>query len=90
MQVYNTGNANKILYKYFCLITDENIDKCVKKYMKNKEFIKNKEYYYTNIKDIKNVINNCDNRIKNICCGACLKCKKINNIVNHKCKYMVK
>jgi prophage antirepressor-like protein len=90
LQVYNTGNANKLLYKYFCLITDENIDKCVKKYMKNKEFIKNKEYYYTNIKDIINVINNCDNRIKNICCGACLKCKKINNIVNHKCKYMVK
>lgn len=76
LQVYNTGNANKILYKYFCLITDEKIDKCVKKYMKNKEFIKNKEYYVTNIKDIINIINKCDNRIKYICCGACLKCKK--------------
>jgi len=57
--------------------------------MKNKEFIKNKEYYITNIKNIITVINNCDDRIKTICCGYCLKCKKINNIINHKCKYMV-
>lgn len=89
LQVYNTGNANKILYKYYCLITDEKIDKCIKKYMKNKEFIKNKEYYVTNIKDILNVINNCDKRIINICCGYCLKCKKINNIIRHKCKLMI-
>jgi prophage antirepressor-like protein len=60
LKVYNTGNANKLLYSYYCLISDENIDGCVKKYMKNKEFIKNKEYYVTNIKDIINVINNCD------------------------------
>ncbi len=52
LKVYNTGNANKLLYKYFCLIIDEKIDKCVKKYMKNKEFIKNKEYYVTNIKNV--------------------------------------
>jgi len=45
LKVYNTGNVYKILYKYYCLITDEKIDKCVKNYMRNKEFIKNKEYY---------------------------------------------
>ena len=45
LKVYNTGNANKILYTYFCLVIDEEIDKCIKKYMKNKEFIKNKKYY---------------------------------------------
>jgi len=89
LKVYNTGNANKILYTYYCLITDEKIDMCIKKYMKNKEFIKNKEYYVLNIKDIISIINKCDNRIKNICCGFCLKCKKLNNIINHKCKYQL-
>jgi len=85
---YNTGNANKILYKYFCLIIDEQIDKCIKKYMRNKEFIKNKEYYVTNIKNIIKIINKCDIRIKNMWCGACLKCKKLENIITHKCKYI--
>ena len=46
------------------MITDEKIDKCIKKYMKNKEFIKNKEYYVTNIQNMINVINKCDARIK--------------------------
>jgi len=69
LKVYNTGNVNKILYTYFCLVIDEEIDKCIKKYMKNKEFIKNKEYYDTNIKNIIKVINNCDDIIKTICCG---------------------
>jgi hypothetical protein len=57
--------------------------------MKDKEFIKNKEYYVTNISGIIKIINNCDKRIKNICCGYCLKCKKINNITTHKCKYVI-
>ena len=56
--------------------------------MKNKEFIKNKEYYVTNIQNMINVINKCDARIKTICCGGCLKCKKLNNIINHRCKFM--
>ena len=58
--------------------------------MKNKEFIKNKEYYVTNMTEMIKVITNCDNRIKDICCGGCLKCKKINDIAKHKCKYMIK
>jgi prophage antirepressor-like protein len=47
LKVYNTSNPNKILYKYFCLIENDSIDKCIKKVFKNKEFIKNKEYYGT-------------------------------------------
>ena len=70
------------------MITDEEIDKCIKKYMKNKEFIKNKEYYVTNIQNMINVIINCDKRIKYICCVFCLKCKKLNNIIDHRCKFM--
>ncbi len=87
LKVYNTGNPNKILYKYFCLIKDESIDKCIKNVLKNKEFIKNKEHYLINKKQIISVINKCDKRIKTICCGYCLKCKKLDSIIKHKCKY---
>jgi prophage antirepressor-like protein len=88
LKIYNTGNPNKILYKYFCLIKDESIDKCIKNVLKNKEFIKNKEHYVINKKQIINVINKCDKRIKIICCGYCLKCKKLETIIKHKCKYI--
>ncbi len=87
--MYNTGSANKILYKYFCLIKDDKIDKCIKNTLKNKEFIKNKEHYVINIKQIIKVINTCDSRIKNICCGYCLKCKNLATITKHKCKYIL-
>ena len=87
LKVYNTGSPNKILYKFFCLIKDENIDKCIKNVLKNKEFIKNKEHYVINTKQIIKVINTCDKRIKNICCGYCLKCKKLDTITKHKCKF---
>lgn len=63
LKVYNTGTPNKQLYKYFCLIKDASIDICIKKYLRNKEFIKNKEYYVSNIKQIIKIINNCDERI---------------------------
>ena len=89
LKVYNTGYPNKILYKYFCLINNEDIDKCIKKKLKNKEFIKNKEYYVINNKQIITVINTCDSRIKNICCGYCLQCRKINTIIKHKCKFIL-
>ena len=88
LKVYNTGSPNKILYKYFCLVKDETIDKCIKNVLKNKEFIKNKEHYVINTKQIIKVINKCDIRIKNICCGYCLKCKKLETIIKHKCKYL--
>ncbi len=88
LKVYNTGSPNKILYKYFCLVKDESIDKCIKNLLKNKEFIKNKEHYVINTKQIIKIINNCDKRIKYICCGYCLKCKNLNDIIKHKCKFI--
>ena len=51
LKVYNTGNANKILYKYFCIIDDEKLDVCIKK------FIKNKEFYVTNVSNIIKILN---------------------------------
>ena len=87
LKVYNTGNANKILFKYYCLIEDIDIDKCIKTVFKNKEFIKNKEFYVTNTKQIINVINKCDKRIQKIYCGYCLKCMKLETIIKHKCKF---
>ena len=91
LKVYNTGNPNKTLYTYCCLIKDDSIDKCIKTIFKNKEFIKNKEYYVTNIKQIINVINKCDKRIKKLCCGYCLKCMNLESITTHKhkCKYII-
>ena len=88
LKVYNTGTPNKQLYKYFCLIKDASIDICIKKYLRNKEFIKNKEYYVSNIKEIIKIINNCDKRIIQLCCGYCMKCKKLKEITQHKCKYI--
>ena len=38
--------------------------------MKNKEYIKNKEFYVTTINNAIKLINNCDSRIKYICCGC--------------------
>jgi hypothetical protein len=69
-------------------LKDESIDKCIKNVLKNKEFIKNKEHYVINTKQIIKVINKCDERIKSICCGYCLKCKKLETIIKHKCKYL--
>lgn len=87
LKVYNTGSPNKILYKFYCLIKDQTIDRCIRNVLKNKEFIKNKEHYLINTKQIIKVIKHCDNRIKTICCGYCMKCKKLNTITTHKCKY---
>jgi hypothetical protein len=87
LKVYNTGSVNKILYEYFCIIKSESIDRCIKIIFKNKQFIKNKEYYLTNIKQIIKVILKCDKRIRKICCGYCFSCKTLDSIINHKCKY---
>jgi prophage antirepressor-like protein len=87
LKVYNTGNPNKLLYKYFCIIDDENLDKCIKNFMKNKEYIKNKEFYVTKLSDIITTLNKCDNRIKYLTCGYCLKSKKLTDMILHKCKF---
>jgi prophage antirepressor-like protein len=85
IKVYNTGNINKIRFKYIIPIIDENIDKCIKKIMKNKEWIKNKEYYKISLKKALLFILECDNNIKNILCGKCLKKYTFNKILLHKC-----
>ena len=87
LKVYNTSYPNKIFYDYYLLVKDKNIDNCIRKIMHNKEFIKNKEYYVTTLKQIIAFIKKCDPSINEIYCGYCLKCYQLNNIKIHKCKY---
>ena len=88
LKTYNTGNVNKILFNYYILVYDKEIDKCIRKIMKNDEFIKNKEYYKTSFNQIIKFIIECDEKLNKICCGYCLKCYNFNNIKLHKCKYI--
>ena len=87
LNVYNTSFPYKIHYNYYILVNDSSIDKCIKDTLKNKELIKNKEYFDTSLKIILKVIKSCDNSINKICCGFCLKCYDFNKIKLHKCKY---
>jgi hypothetical protein len=48
LHTYNTGLVNKIHYTYYIMIDDPTIDNCVKKIMKNEEYIKNKEFIWLN------------------------------------------
>ena len=41
LKTYNTSFPYKILFDYYILVNNEKIDKCIKKIMKNEEFIKN-------------------------------------------------
>ena len=88
LKVYNTGNANKILFNYFILVKDNDIDACIKKIMKNEEFIRNKEYYKSTMTQILKFITKCDANLNNICCGYCLKCYNFTKIKLHKCKFL--
>ena len=88
LKTYNTSFPYKIFFDYYILVDDEKIDKCIKKIMKNEEFIKNKEYYKTSLNKILNFIKDCDDSLDEICCGYCLKCYKFNKIKIHKCKYI--
>jgi hypothetical protein len=85
LKVYNTGNINKIRFSYIIPINNEETDKCVKKIMKNKEWIKNKEYYKINLKKALLFIKECDNNIQVILCGKCLDKLTFNKILSHKC-----
>lgn len=89
LKVYNTGNVSKILFNYYIQVNDSKIDKCIKKIMKNEEFIRNKEYYKTTFNQILKFINKCDNVINTMCCGYCLKCYNFTKIIVHKCKYLL-
>jgi prophage antirepressor-like protein len=88
LKVYNTGNVNKKLFNYYILVKDRSIDTCIKKIMKNEEFIKNKEQYKTTFNQILKFIKDCDSSLNKMCCGYCLKCYNFNNIKLHKCKYI--
>ena len=88
LKVYNTGNVNKILFNYYILVKDKSIDTCIKKIMKNEEFIKNKEQYKTTFNQIIKFIKECDSNLNKMCCGYCLKCYSFINIRLHKCKYI--
>jgi hypothetical protein len=65
------------------------IDICIKNILHNEEFIKNKEYYKSSLNKILKFIKICNQKINKICCGYCLKCYKLDDISNHKCKYIV-
>ena len=89
LKTYNTSFPYKILFNYFVLVDDAKINSCIKKIMKNEEFIKNKEYYKTTLNKVLQFITKCDKRLDTICCGYCLKCYVFNKIKTHKCKYIL-
>jgi prophage antirepressor-like protein len=88
LKVYNTGEPNKILFNYYLMVKDKKIDSCIKKIMKNEEFIKNKEYYMTTLNKILKFISKCDITLNKINCGYCLELYDFDNIKDHKCKYI--
>ena len=88
LKTYNTSFPYKILFNYYLLVKDKDTDTCIKKIMKNEEFIRNKEYYKTSFNKILKFILECDNNLDTICCGYCLKCYNFDKIKIHKCKYI--
>ena len=86
VKTYNTGNANKIFFNYIIKVQNEEIDKCIKKIMKNQEYIKNKEFYKISLNSALKFINKCSSDINNISCGYCLKEYNFNTMSKHKCK----
>lgn len=88
LHTYNTGLVNKIHYNYYIMINDPIIDKCIKKIMKNKEYIKNKEFYKTSLTNIIKFIKECHNMLNTMYCGFCHRNLKIKymKIKKHKCK----
>jgi prophage antirepressor-like protein len=71
IKIYNTSNANKIYFNYIIKVENKEIDKCIKHILKNKEYIKNKEFYYLNLKTALSFIKKCSNHLNNISCGYC-------------------
>jgi prophage antirepressor-like protein len=88
LKTYNTSFPYKILYNYYLMVNNDSTDRCIKNIMHNEKFIKNKEYYKSSLNKILRFIILCDKRIDKICCGYCLKCYSLDNISNHKCKYL--
>ena len=86
LHTYNTGSVNKMHYTFYSLIEDLKIDACIKKIMKDKEYIKNKEFYKASLGGIFNFIKKCNNSIKNVYCGYCQKKMLLAAACEHKCK----
>ena len=53
--------------------------------MKNKEYIKNKEFYRLTLNNALKFITRCSLDLEDISCGYCLKSYKFKNIKLHKC-----
>jgi prophage antirepressor-like protein len=85
IKTYNSGNVNKIYFNYIIKVENAEIDKCIKKIMKNKEYIKNKEFYKVSLNNALKFIKSCDLQLNNISCGYCLKQYKFKLILKHKC-----
>jgi len=86
LKTYNTGSVNKLHYNFYTLIEDPKIDSCIKKAMKNSEYIKNKEFYKTSLNSIFNFINKCNKDINSVYCGFCQKDMSFAIACDHKCK----
>jgi len=89
IKTYNTGNADKIYFNYIIKVENIEIDKCIKKIMKNQEYIKNKEFYKITLKSALKFINKCSSHLNNISCGYCLKIYNFDSILKHKCKLII-
>ena len=71
---------------FYTLIEDPKIDSCIKKAMKDKEYIKNKEFYKASLNSIFKFINKCNKNVKTVCCGYCQKKMSFTAASDHKCK----
>jgi hypothetical protein len=54
--------------------------------MKDKEYIKNKEFYKASLNSIFKFINKCNKNVKTVCCGYCQKNMSFVGACEHKCK----
>jgi hypothetical protein len=71
---------------FYTLIKDKKIDLCIKKAMKDSEYIKNKEFYKVKLNSIFSFIKKCNKDVKSVCCGFCKKNMSFANACTHKCK----
>jgi prophage antirepressor-like protein len=85
IKTYNTGNANKIYFNYIIKVDNVEVDKCIKKVLKNEEYIKNKEFYKLSLNSALKFIEKCSSELTYIFCGYCLKQYTFTLISKHKC-----
>jgi len=70
---------------FYTLIEDLKIDACIKTAMKDKEYIKNKEFYKASLSSIFNFIHKCNKNVKKVSCGNCQKNMTFLIACKHKC-----